>query len=372
MHDHCASLQANCVRSMWYPQIQFNLLCFDPATGHKEWRSTSVSGFTTAPTIGSTKYDKRSCKSNEFTFLVDPAKSDTYTIEGKYDANTQVSLKVKRMEGAPGFKLGSGPKGGMTYFGAEKTAAASGEGGPDYASASDGYVVHRFWPRCTASGVLRIGNDIVTLDDKAGARGIFIHAIQGMRPNLVACRWNFGYFSGTDASEGVSLMSMEFTTTYTHGNQTVNIGSVVADDRLVAVIADGTTRHLDTDPVDSDTGYPAPGKVQFSWKNGASLQPDMSKTPVSAEITLELGATGKTKSGGRAFNGLIEKVDVLAQIPYLVKKVISYVAGTKPYIYQFLNPTTATLTLPGQTGSEDRKLTVKGYMFNEATFISPN
>jgi hypothetical protein len=32
--------------------------------------------------------------------------------------------------------------------------------------------------------------------------------------------------------------------------------------------------------------------------------------------------------------GLIEKVDVLAEIPYVIKSVVNYVAGTKPYIYQ--------------------------------------
>jgi hypothetical protein len=32
--------------------------------------------------------------------------------------------------------------------------------------------------------------------------------------------------------------------------------------------------------------------------------------------------------------GLIEKVDVMAEIPGFVKAVVSYVAGAKPYIYQ--------------------------------------
>ena len=34
-----------------------------------------------------------------------------------------------------------------------------------------------------------------------------------------------------------------------------------------------------------------------------------------------------------AAEGLIEKVDVLAEIPKVVKAVIAYAAGTKPYIY---------------------------------------
>lgn len=39
---------------------------------------------------------------------------------------------------------------------------------------------------------------------------------------------------------------------------------------------------------------------------------------------------GKTVGEG----GLIEKVDVLAEIPYVVRKALSAVTGTKPYIYQ--------------------------------------
>lgn len=32
--------------------------------------------------------------------------------------------------------------------------------------------------------------------------------------------------------------------------------------------------------------------------------------------------------------GLIEKVDVLAEIPYVLKKTLAAVTGTKPFIYQ--------------------------------------
>ncbi len=47
-------------------------------------------------------------------------------------------------------------------------------------------------------------------------------------------------------------------------------------------------------------------------------------------------------------HGLVDKVDVLAEIPYMVRKLVNYVAGTKPYIYQTLNGATLALTLPGQ------------------------
>jgi len=69
--------------------------------------------------------------------------------------------------------------------------------------------------------------------------------------------------------------------------------------------------------------------------------------------------------------GLIEKVDVMAEIPAFVKAVVSYVAGTKPYIYQWLNPATLKITgpdtlVPGLSGG----LEVKGHLYSEASFIS--
>lgn len=365
---------------MWYPQINFNFRLYDPVTGKREWRSANVSGFTTpAPSKGATTFDKRSSKSDQFTITLDPAHPDTYTIEGKYDADTDVSLKFKRMEGAPGFKLGSGPKGGLTYFGAEKATGGSKDGSPDYAAGADGYVVHRFWPRCVVSGVVRVGKEVLSLDP-ADSRGIFVHAIQGMRANLVAAKWNFGYFNSTDEKEGVSLMMMEFTTTSSYGRKTINVGSVVVGDQLVAVVADGSATHLENEQEDTDTSYPAPGKIRWNWASSRSLLPsngseDESNT-VSAEILLDLQPEGsKAAPAGsapaqRQFRGLIEKVDFLAHIPFVVKKVISYVAGTKPFIYQFLNNTTAVIELPSSDGEGMKRMEVEGTMFNEATFIS--
>ena len=48
---------------------------------------------------------------------------------------------------------------------------------------------------------------------------------------------------------------------------------------------------------------------------------------VDATTQVELGPPNASK-------GLIEKVDVLAEIPYVIKTMVNYVAGTKPHIYQ--------------------------------------
>lgn len=68
---------------------------------------------------------------------------------------------------------------------------------------------------------------------------------------------------------------------------------------------------------DKDTGYAAPGHIKFVWKG------DKASAEVEADQGIEVGV-----------NGLIEKVDVLAEIPYVIRKGLAAVTGTKPYIYQ--------------------------------------
>ncbi len=51
---------------------------------------------------------------------------------------------------------------------------------------------------------------------EANGQGMFVQAIQGMRPNLVATRWNFGNFQSKE-NHGTSAIVMEFTTTSGYG-----------------------------------------------------------------------------------------------------------------------------------------------------------
>ena len=67
---------------------------------------------------------------------------------------------------------------------------------------------------------------------------------------------------------------------------------------------------------DEDAGWPEPEAVKFDWQ-------------------------GKTKDG-KSVTGLIEtdleerldRVDVMAEVPGFVKKIVGNVAATRPYIYQ--------------------------------------
>ncbi|KAF8638306.1 hypothetical protein AX17_002326 [Amanita inopinata Kibby_2008] len=365
--DDGRSLMCQVIHSavgLWYPTIQFTCKIYNSKTGETTWKSINVTNFVTPPP----GLDKRSSKGDQFslTYKSNPGSDypESYTIRANLEADLQVSLEVLRPASIAGYKVGDGPQGGFSYF------------GPDIAKA-EGYVVHRFWPRYMSSGYIISGGKA----EQVQGPGMFVHAIQGMRPNLVASRWNFAHFQSDDCG-GVSAIQMEFKTLDTHGPKgagsggvVVNVGSLVVNGKLVVVTAgskspgdeengsDVVSRatHLNT-VLDPDTDYEKPNEILFEWA-GPSLVKEAPGT-VKGEVKVELGNLESPK-------GLIEKVDVLAEIPYVLKMAVNYVAGTKPYIYQWFNRTKLTITGPdGIVEGLSKGVAVEGRVYNEATFIS--
>ena len=296
---------------------------YDPNTKKTSWKSVNVTNFYPGE-------DKHSSKSDQFTITHKSTPGaefeESYSIFGRFDDELQVSIDVKRPAAIQGFKLGKGPKGGFSYF------------GPDI-ERPEGYVVHRFWPRFQSTGII-VNDGQAT---QFTATGMFVHAIQGMRPNLVAASWNFAHFQ-SDEHGGVSAIQMEFITIDAYGKKgagsgkvVVNIGSLVVGGKLAAVTAEtmwpgehvadkplSRTIHHDKS-LDDFTGYDVPSSISYHWA-GSSVIPGV-EGGLNAELSVQVGKPGEEI-------GLIEKVDVMAEIPAFVKAVVSYVAGTKPYIYQ--------------------------------------
>ncbi|KAI0787785.1 oxidative stress survival Svf1-like protein [Fomes fomentarius] len=350
---------------VWYPTIQFVCKMYNPNTKERIWKSINVTNFVTPPP----GLDKRSSKADQFS-ITHKSKPGTdtpesYTITANLDNELQITLDISRPASAPGFKIGKGPKGGFSYF------------GPDPKN-PEGYVIHRFWPHDFASGLIVHKGQAKSVKGP----GMFVHAIQGMRPNLVASRWNFAHFH-SEQYGGVSAIQMEFTTTDAYGRKSagsgfvsVNIGSLVLDGKLATVTAE--TKWPDEDQSksadiisravhsktmhDPDTGYNAPTELVFRWA-GPSIVPSAPGL-IKATLTADVGTPD-------AYKGLIEKVDVLAEIPYVIKTMVNYVAGTKPYIYQWINPGTLNVSLPsGIVEGLSDEVAVEGTLYIEATFIS--
>ncbi|RPD59977.1 oxidative stress survival Svf1-like protein [Lentinus tigrinus ALCF2SS1-7] len=350
---------------VWYPTIQFTCKIYNPKTKEKTWKSVNVTNFITPPP----GLDKRSSKADEYsiTHKSNPGTDfpESYTIRAQLDNDVQIAFDFSRPASIPGYKVGKGPNGGFSYYGHDPKNA-------------EGYMVHRFWPQCTVTGVVVNKGNAISVNGP----GMFVHAIQGMRPNLTAARWNFAYFQSEDLG-GVSAIQMEFTTTDAYGRKgsgsgfvSVNIGSLVVGGKLAAVTAE--TKWPDEEQAESasvisravhskkvqdpDTGYDAPTELVFRWA-APSVAPGVTD-PIAATLTLDVGTPD-------AYKGLVEKVDVLAEIPYVIKTMVNYVAGTKPYIYQWYNPATLQVNVPsGLIDGVSDKVEVKGLVYNEATFIS--
>ena len=183
-----------------------NVKIYNPETKERTWRTVSATNFV-VPAPG---LDRRSCKSDQFsvTFKTKPGSDfpESYVIHANVSDDLQVVLEINRPASIPGWKLGKGPNGGFSYF------------GPDPEKA-EGYVIHRFWPRTQASGHIIVKGKAIS----AEGPGMFVHAIMGMRPNLVAARWNFANFQ-SDEHGGVSATQMELTTIDSYGRRGAGSG----------------------------------------------------------------------------------------------------------------------------------------------------
>ncbi|KAJ1926262.1 putative cell survival pathways protein [Tieghemiomyces parasiticus] len=205
------------------------------------------------------------------------------------------------------------------------------------AGQTNNYIKHVYLPAAAVQGSIKIkgGQSF----DMTG-RGMFIHAHSDMKPYTVSQRWNFAYFVGED----VGLNMLQFITTDKHGKVRVNKGALTLGDRVAAVTHES---HVDASQFERDpeTGYEIAQHVEYIWE-GRTLDGDK---PFTAQIKVR-----PTR--------LIVKLNILRQVPYLLRKIIEALI-TKPYIYEWFDEATATITIDGQTRE------VAGRMFHEVTLL---
>ncbi|CAG8472431.1 12994_t:CDS:2 [Acaulospora morrowiae] len=293
--------------SLWNPTIQFTARFF--GAGINTFKSVNMSNFKLSS-------DRRSATADNMSITLNP-ECNKYTVSLKHNRELLVTFDFERID--RGFKIG----GGRTYFGKDK---------------STGFVEHKFWPKGNVKGN-------IVVDGKAfdiSGTGLFVHAIQGMQPHLIASRWNFLNFQ----SDLASLAMCEFETTPHYGSMKINQGSLFVGDKLIGVSIKNEAAFLKTN-LDPSTGYHIPERIRYTWE-GITL--DSKKVfKVRMEIKPEV---------------LMDKIDVLNEVPYFLRKIVqAFVA--KPYIYQWYNTATAYIKI-----GEDEELVSQGKLFSEATFIS--
>lgn len=267
------------------------------------WTSTALEDFRTE---GSNFY----AKNLSFELSED---GETYHLKSLVNEDSLVDLTVKRL--APGVVFG---KDGTTLYG-------------DDLENPWGSMRHAFWPRCSVSGKLSLKNAKIDIDGFT----MFVMALQGMKPHHAAKSWNFLNFQ----SPHFSAVQMEFTTPSSYATTKVNIAMLAKDDKIVLTSIDNEVTHEDSEL--DEVGWKVPKGITFNF----------SKDGPGSETVAVVG--GKLKQ-------LVERVDVMAEIPQFVKNIVSGVSGARPYIYQFCNPLTIKYG----------DVTEEGIGFNEATFIS--
>ena len=286
---------------------QFTFRLFNNNTGATDpnatWTSTALEDFRIE---GSNFYAK------DLSIISSGDNNETYTLTSKVNPESEVELVVTRL--TPGVIFG---KDGTTLYG-------------DDIENPWGSMRHVFWPRCSSKGTIKLKNSTVTIDGYT----MFVMAMQGMKPHHAAKSWNFLNFQ----SENFSAVQMEFTTPRSYATTKVNVAILASKDKIIATSINNNVEHLNSE-VD-EVGWPVPKAITFNFTSGTD-------DAVVAKVGGELPQ-------------LVERVDVMAEIPQFVKNIVSGVAGAKPYIYQFCN----TLTIEYNGVSEE------GIAFNEATFIS--
>ena len=229
------------------------------------------------------------------------------------------------------FKVGKG----KTYLGGNESSAA-------------GYVSHKFWPRAVAKGTFIINKtqDEVAQYEVEGD-GMFIHAIQGIQPQLIASSWNFVNFQAPTAA----LSMMQFKTTKQYGAVNINQGSLVLDNKLVCVSVENQVELLELEN-DPETNYDIPHKIKLNWKGKTIREEGSDEEPKDVNIDMIV-----------TVEKLVDKIDVLAEIPSLLRMLVKKFV-VKPYIYQWLDIAEAKITVGDET------TTVEGKCFQELVFVS--
>ncbi|KAJ5697668.1 hypothetical protein N7488_011352 [Penicillium malachiteum] len=292
----------------------FNTKIFDlSGEGKHIWHSDALSNFMFDEEMLCFGADNMTITLNQ--------EGDAYHIKSTVNPECLVDLQFTRK--APGFAIG---KDGTSYFGTDPKNPW-------------GSMTHSFWPRCAVEGSITTKEKTY---DLAG-RGVFIPALQGMKPHHAAARWNFLNFQ----TPTYSAIMMEYTTPPSYGSTKVNVGAILKDDEIIYAGVNNTATHTGSTS-DPDSDWPEPTAIKWEWAGQTADGQE-----VSAEVD---GPLGKR----------LDRIDVMGEVPGFIKAIAGSVAGTRPYIYQFSPRDKLSLKL--KIGDTD--ITEEGFMFSESTFIS--
>lgn len=229
-------------------------------------------------------------------------------------------------------------------------AVCFGDGKLNFGSdATDGYIKMIFTPGVKAVGTLTIDG----IDREFRGHGLGLHQIQGIRPNLVATRWNVFLFvsdppptsSSRESTFRTTLFLIQICTPSSYGGETVNYGIVHHENQLLALSWDNQLQTFSPSR-DPKSGYYLPQEIDLQWRG---------YTGEGRRFTAECHAQPQT---------LIDRINLLELLPFVARKILETFFN-KPFIYQWIDRTKMTLKVEG----EEPQI-MEGWILNETTILS--
>ncbi|KAL3230185.1 Ceramide-binding protein SVF1 [Nakaseomyces bracarensis] len=281
-----------------------------------------------------------------------------YHLVSNVNEQSIVDLTITRL--TPGAKLGDDP---ATYYG-------------DNLEQPWGAMKHVFWPRNSCVGEIKLkvpkkkteGDETKENEEEEDVEAeefeertldfntkdhcycMFVMAFQGMKPHHAAKAWNFVCFH----SEKNTFVLMEYITPKSYSNTKVSVGIITSDKDILGVTYDNNTLHMNQE-VDS-VGWNVPKYIRVELNGVKSDLKDEEVSEGKEEHKIKAMIEGPLENR-------IERIDVMGEVPNFVKNIVSGVAGTKPFIYQYADSDNFTLQLEEEEKS-------KGLAWVEVTFIS--
>lgn len=164
---------------------------------------------------------------------------------------------------------------------------------------------HLFVPRVKCQGTISYQNSknkeiSFTLKDTPG---LYIDAVQGLTPNKAAKRWNFLCYQDKIRS----IICMEFTTIEEYNDTTVTVWCSTEHNKIASVGSSTSKTRVEFENTEKD--------VENGWYYPTS-------------ITFPMGFKEEKLK-------LVNRYDVMGELPYIVRSLAENIAKIKPFIYQY-------------------------------------
>lgn len=181
------------------------------------------------------------------------------------------------------------------------------------------YMRHQFHPVSQIFGIIKYNNGAKKKPQLLKLQHIpmiYLDAVQGILPNKAAKRWNFLYFQ----SKNYKILAIEYLTIPKFDSTKVTIWSICEKDEIKYIGSDINNDNIikfNSVEKDKENGWEYPTEMTFNFSDNNNNE----ITPFHVEKL-----------------NLVNRYDILGELPSIVKSLAKSIANIKPYLYQYCQP----------------------------------